>query len=297
MNDEQLLQSLIDAARTEPPQLSFEQVASTFQASTSLSLVGLAKSWIVKMMEIKSIVTLSVGGIIVTTVFLILPPTDKTPNVVEADPVLPLDSITSEIPVIPEGTAPLTLETSSTETSPVQRRQIELPQTLELPAYQTDVLSVSQVIRILPEIPQPITTAKVENNVPPEESLLENNLVLKKTSNLTEVEAFVSKLESYGLELKFETDYATTGTELKTFTCRFRHRDGLKFKLTGEGFETLEISVFLNASDQLHGFSYRFNSEVFTRTIPLQCKGFKSHVYGEGYSGVSGRTNINISNQ
>ena len=144
----------------------------------------------------------------------------------------------------------------------------------------------------IPKTPIETTPQKTENM----NTATRLNLILSKEDALAEVEYFNDALEKCGFKIKTRAKFSKGDEFLDEYFCHFKHPDGLNFKLFGSGFEQLEFEIQLTKEGKISLFKYRFNQESFTQNIPLNLKGNKSYYYGEGFSGKSGSTSINIEN-
>ena len=122
----------------------------------------------------------------------------------------------------------------------------------------------------------------------------EKHLIIRRDDTPEKVKHFLAALEMTGFSLR-KSSYQHRQGFLNHIFLWFRHAQGLNFKLRGTRFDQLEIKVYNDQKKGIQYFIYRFNQEKFSKAIPLICKGYKTHIYGDGFQGISGRTNINIS--
>lgn len=78
--EDKYLDYLFKSAREEEPQLSFEEVAEVFSASTSPTLLGLAKGWFLKNINLNSLLFLSATTLGFIAVFLFSSSNNSTQN-------------------------------------------------------------------------------------------------------------------------------------------------------------------------------------------------------------------------
>ena len=119
-------------------------------------------------------------------------------------------------------------------------------------------------------------------------------LVLLPSDRQEAVLGFVSTLESYGLEMSFSSTTLEKKGILQQFVMKFKHPQGMDFKLKSTGFSRFEIKLQVDAKGELQGFKYRFNEEKYTDHVPLICRGHKRHMYGNGHKVIGGTTNVPI---
>ena len=68
--EDKYIDYLFESAREEEPQLSFEEVAEVFAASTPPTLSGLAKDWFLKNINLNSVLFLSTVTLGIIAIFL-----------------------------------------------------------------------------------------------------------------------------------------------------------------------------------------------------------------------------------
>jgi len=73
-----ILDELLEKARDEQPQLSYEEVAQSFISNSSPTLLAVAKSWFVKHISLNSILLLTVGGVSIGLLWTSFTPENKT---------------------------------------------------------------------------------------------------------------------------------------------------------------------------------------------------------------------------
>jgi len=86
--EDKYLDHLFESAREEAPQRSFEEVAEVFAASTSTTLLGLAKGWFLKNISLNSILFLSVGTLGLIGAFLFSSSKDISQNEVNENQIV-----------------------------------------------------------------------------------------------------------------------------------------------------------------------------------------------------------------
>ncbi len=100
MKEEKYIQSLFETARSEEPQLSFEEASETFEASLSPGLAASIKDWFLNHVYLNSIIMMSTIGIIATVVLLnfqpeatqvaTIPTLEEIPELVTTDSIVPV---------------------------------------------------------------------------------------------------------------------------------------------------------------------------------------------------------------
>ena len=101
MKEDKYIQSLFETARSEEPQLSFEEASKTFEASLHPGVAASIKDWFLNHINLNSFIMMSTIGIIATVVLLNFQPEEKTefattpvieeiPAAVTADSIVPV---------------------------------------------------------------------------------------------------------------------------------------------------------------------------------------------------------------
>lgn len=332
MNPEKKLDNLFDKARNEAPKLSFEDVTDKFNASVSLSAKAMLKTWLIKNMTLNTISMFMAGSmLLISAVFVVSYETksaqyqpiqwgdssrvdkqkqtnlqatqDKEMEVygdkAKTNPVEIGDSLEQESDN-QKLEANLVKNHTPSDTSP-EETSIKLIDTQQSPKFSTQKLPFEDLDIKAVELPKEILSKEPEPGTSTEKSkaLLpgkEMTLIIRKEDTEEDVRHFLAALESQGFDLRKSKYNHKLGT-LNHIFIWFKHSKGLNFKLKGHDFQQLEIKVFDDEKGNLKHFIYSFNQEEFSKEIPLICKGYKTHMYGKGFQGVSGRTNINISNK
>ena len=93
MKEEKLIQNLLDQAKSETPQLSFETVAKRFEATAPTTLIEITKSWIMNNIYLNTLLILTTAGI-----FIFTNTVDQMESSQEITQVM--KSIQSEVPII-----------------------------------------------------------------------------------------------------------------------------------------------------------------------------------------------------
>lgn len=100
MKKEKYIQSLFETARSEEPQLSFEEASETFEASLSPGLAASIKIWFLNHVYLNSFIMMSTIGIIATVVLLnfqsketpvaTIATLEKIPSIAVVDSIVPV---------------------------------------------------------------------------------------------------------------------------------------------------------------------------------------------------------------
>ena len=326
MNSDKHLDTLFEKAKNEAPKLSFEQTAQKFNASVSLSTTAMLKAWLTKYITLNTVSLFTVSSLLLVSAIFVTTYENKNPK--KQTQKLLIDTTTTEQstqnqekkliskeikkPTIRsmaknEKASTQNLDNQNTKPSYKQKKKssntkpklvsiesIDVQQTPEL--QKQHLFKEDEQIKNI-EIPKATIISDTQRVTPQvSQHRKEVVLIIKRGDTEERVKHFMVALEGNGFTLSKSRFHRKEGY-LNHLFLWFKHAKGLNFKLKGTGFQKLEIKIFNDEKGNLKSFIYRFNQEEFSKEIPLICKGYKTHMYGDGFQGVSGRTNINISNE
>ena len=183
-------------------------------------------------------------------------------------------------------------------TSPVLISKLPVkPLTGIIPASNISELSNQFYFRLKKSAYLPSQNTKKRLSTPLKHDKYFKKIVeIKSSDAIQKLEKLEVLLLSYGLNVDIHHRYNEKKHLLENVLLHFKHARGMDFQLIGTGFDRLQINLFLNNSQQIHHFTYRFNEEAYTNPVPLHCKGHKSHEYTQYMTGVTGTTNIDLGN-
>ena len=326
MNPDKHLDTLFEKAKNEAPKLSFEQAAQKFNASVSLSTTALLKAWVIKHITLNTVSLFTVSGLLLVSTVFVVTNENKKPqkqakelidttvieNSMQSQEVA--ESISKELKKLPtknrvksDKKPNQSIDNQTNKSIPKKKEKTsntksKLENIKLIDMQSTSDLQMQKLFKKEAEIKtikvQKVTMVSDKNDVLPQtpQPRKEIVLIIRKEDTEERVKHFMVALEGNGFTLSKSRFHHKEGY-LNHLFLWFRHAKGLNFKLKGTGFQQLEIKIFNNEKGNLKSFIYRFNQEEFSKEIPLVCKGYKTHMYGDGFQGVSGRTNINISNE
>ncbi|MEO1652595.1 MAG: hypothetical protein AAFU64_03530 [Bacteroidota bacterium] len=315
MKDDQWLDGFFEKARKEPPKLSYEEVSKSFLASSSIWYLG--KFHLLKYLNGLNITLLT--GSVLLSVWLFAPLGKEAPQEIAGSEqrrvVSPPPALSSPKKMEKEAIlSPGRDHQAKDSLSPLPQKEnpkgekIEpdvtlgepdtLPRPLDLRLeqlkQQPSSLEQEMPPRAIPNISAPnFRFEKPEKKVKiiPQTQ----QLILRKNDSPEMVKSFLNVLQASGLLNPDKPSGVKHKDGVINHCCLwFHHAQGLDFKLSGTGFEQLEIELQVDQQGNVQHFRYRFNAEAFTWDIPLNCQGFKDYAFGEGFQGKSGRTNVRI---
>ena len=303
MNEEKFIDTLFEKARHEAPIYTYESVTHNFMHTLSISSWSWVKTWLIKPIHNNIWMTVSIGALVVSAVTWMVAVSDTpasldvTSEISEHAPMLeksPPATILSATSSLKDSASELPVNVGEVQIDSVMVADIfpaPKPAIRKLNLLDTLPLADSEIILspISKQLSSPITLSPRNISTRPV------RLILKKSHTQAELEELVLTLQEMRLNANLETDFSTIAvSSLERIILTLKHEQGLNLKLEGIGFDQLELVFELDNKEQLQHFRYRFNEEPFTRPIPLDCTGEKSHQYGDGFSGVSGTTSVNI---
>ena len=295
MREDKWIQTLMEKARNEAPEYSYESAAKMFLDTLSVSFLGMAKIWLLKNVNLNGLLlTLASIGAATTLVIVFFP---KTP----ADfPLSTIQAYTDSIPhpepsvEIPkdnrlEGSVLMELSSSiALNNASALTLSSHMPNAADIPSdtVQTKPVLTPILARTALHLP------RIDTPEPPQIKQEGDTFTLKKTDSQAHIHRLISQLQNLGIFKHF--DFTQNDTVLQHFTLSLKHKQGLNLQIEGRGFDQFELKFHWDTTGSIHHFQYRFNEESYTRPIPLNCRGKKTHEYGEGFWGVRSTTNVNI---
>lgn len=329
MHEDQLMDHLFESARNEESSISFEEVANRFNLSVNTgplqALWNLSKSYFTNWIAFALVIGIA------ASVFLILGNQQQNEAAQQMSGIAGADSSATEAAISKSNkienpqiqkTHPDKdqLQSSEQHDSPMNQKVKEdglrtksatsksqdkekslegdarkLGGTISKPG--NDRIPANQPSDNVGQLSQEfVDDSLLEKEEPKDEHsiLSEEKLELRRDNDRKAVEIFENVLRQSGLEIKTEAKFKQRGEILNYYACQFKHEKGLNFKLKGKGFQKLELSLLFDEDQRIHSFKYRFNDEEFSKPVPLDCKGYKTHIYAEGYSKKTGGTSIDI---
>lgn len=98
------------------------------------------------------------------------------------------------------------------------------------------------------------------------------------------VKQFITQLKQHGLSLKKQSFSRSMG-KIKRFKLQLTHPNGLDWKIKGQGFETFEIQLQIDDTQQVQGLSYRFNEKGnFSKPLSLAACGNSTYQFKRKHS-------------
>ncbi len=175
MREEQYIKSLLEAAKTEAPKTSFEQVAARFKSSVETANIQLPEpevKWWQKFLHLNTFLVALAGSVGLLSVFLLLKP--APPEVVAAQygepakALTPVDDPTTRLEAAPN---PEVVEQRKTRksyvvTPPVEERGHKAERTLGQRPSPTSDRSEESVPDVAAEVPNDSVEKPVELKVP-----------------------------------------------------------------------------------------------------------------------------------
>lgn len=307
MNEDTYIPFLFETARNEAPQLSYEDVSQSFQASLSPGYLTTLKIWLSNYSL--NIFLLLVGITLALSSFFTLSWENEKithegfTGSVETFIIEPLAK--QEIKKAASIPAAIEKEIQTPKSTPLlaivpDEPKLSAPQAS--PAKDTLFSKEKSQNKSKDMLPVSIEEDSIQNSPKaephakklPEVRTNELRLVLLREYDAEAVQNFLNKLETSGLGIQMGRKFQKNNKDLHFFSIKFSHELGLDFELKGTGFQRFEIILQLDNKKQIQSFKYRFNEGEFTRRIPLTCIGYQTYLFGKGYTGKSGKSNVQI---
>ena len=313
--EEQLINDLFRAARTQAPLCTYDEVAASFSASVAAapaaqaSIQQLARQFLLNNISLNSLLLLVVAGgallLVLEQPGAPMEPTAEAARSPQVTGLRPTPPPAKARPLTRFQQPPLAIKAKQAKAktilpSPIHSKTPE--DLLQLPIEGSTKPGAALPSTPLRQYPISITkaTAATTDSIPDKTSkqpgLVEVNgqlfddqqlrmadrdrevsLVLLKTYTRDATLEFFAMLRSYGFVIKKER-YRFRKGQINRFFMHLTHDQGLDFKLRGTHFNRLDFVLHFDELDQLKGFSYYFDGEKKPEKITsLKARGAVSY--------------------
>ena len=309
MKEKRDIDSLFEAAKNEPPKVSFEKVANHFSNATSWNIGNWAKEIIQTYPNLNLFIMTTFGIIIGVAIWL--------NSGVDSENVLQVSK--DEVAVTVFDSARVG-ENNLQELKKVNpAKKLPKNEDLEKPAIQRPQLAITQRnipieaelkddsdslefeskselknANLAPEEVSDSTNSKDSetsiNNVVKEDSPLTIDedhtdlkdafprkepvfLILKTDDNQT-VQSFIKDMKAYQMNVRMDLSFTRDNKFIQKMDMHFLHPKGLNWKVKITGFEQIEFKLELDEDGNPGSISYRFDpTKEFSKPLPLDTKG------------------------
>ena len=264
MQEENYLDQLFEAARSEAPKLSYEQVAQQFTVGSTPSGLALFKEWIQQHFFIKTLLMLSIGSTLIVSLWFIFNPVKQEKIVLANMPiqVLEEEQDTNLVEVSKQLVAPVQL-LKPMYVSPI----LPVWQPEEVPYYEAPVLEERsekrQEIKTvrLPTSPLPSAVKPQASNKIKEDKAELTTLILESTASDQEVASFIAALKKCGVYKSLDLKPGSRQNPIKKLTLQLEVKGKMNWGMNLKGFKKLELKLTLDENQKIETLSYRINDK------------------------------------
>lgn len=294
MNEDKFLDNLFESAREEAPRHSYNQTIQRFLAAPKASATWSWKKFLLSGIG-KTIALAASAGTLSIVIWQgvkmqgegqHLNYTSTQDSIVNILPEEMIDSDTIE------SISPLK-EELNTISIPEEKVTHEITSTS---AGKDSIKRINHIPKLklekIPEVKPPqVSKQDYDRSEPVNDGYI---MRIDQTSKQVDLDRQIRILTDEEFKVTMRGTYSKNQDTLTYLLIHFKHKKGLDFKLSGRNFQSLELWVINDPLAITQSFAYRFNKEPFTKQIPLNCKGYRNHEYGDGFTGYTGKTNVNI---
>lgn len=277
MQEENYLDQLFEAARSEAPKLSYEQAAQRFELASAPSGLELFREWIQQHFFIKTLLMFSIGSTLIVSLWLFLNPVQQEKIVLATMPVQ----------VLEEEQDTSILEVPKDLVAPVQilKPMYALPilpvwQPEEMPYYEAPLSDTFQekqdyTLTTLPEpnLPEALQSEKSPPKIEVKETV--KSLVLEKDATEEEVSNFIKGLMEYVFFRDLDLKPTSRKMPIEKLILRLGNKASMDWEMKLRGFDKLELKLTLDENQKLETLSFRIDDKG-EFSSPARFKGSKN---------------------
>lgn len=260
MDDERLLKSLFEAARTEPTVRSIDAVKHVFQATTASTSSGLIIKWL-KQNKMNMLITTS--GLVITTTILLFPRQEMKEK--KVSPII------EEVPFEYVEQKENVPEISKNEVEELNNAEKDFRQALEEEEEKEDGVDEAEMVSLPEEEEASAIDMKSEGvtehevvDVKQESTVSifsDYAIVLESNKGRSSVVVFDEYLKNNLSQLKHEFTSTSNQTEIKKFSLKLDNRYEASFRMQVSGFDKLELQWEANEEGEIRNMWYRLDKK------------------------------------
>lgn len=256
MHNEDIIQDLFEAARSEQPARAFAHAETFLKTDLSGTRSNLVIKWL---KQYKMNILITTSGIVITATIFLFPELEATENAV----IQQIPDATQEIVEVPKESMVTSLQaedtTNETAKNPVIKTVKDDPIKEETMTEPVD--SSEQKIVLVPT-PKTTYTQQVhdfENLEPKKYEEQEHTIVLESKGGKASAEKFDNYLREHLSRLNPEMKSSASSSTIRKFSLRLDNGLQANFRMQVTGFEKLELHWEIDENNEIKDMWYKLN--------------------------------------